>query len=224
MQRIKICIDVARGLAFLHKYETVDHGVLHSDIKSGSILLDSKWNAKISNLELASNVWKFELWKHGGDDYGSLGFMDPTRKDFVTRESDWYSFGVLLLEMFCGRFAWDLEPWSFYEDAYDSCASIEDFINQVAFQGIKEQISAESCHVFFKVALHCGHNKDGRGVSEVLEKALEAQACEDHEIWEPKLPRDYQEIFESSKIEVRLYSNRALMAYGFPFNAFVSKL
>ncbi|GJZ73481.1 kinase-like domain, phloem protein 2-like protein [Tanacetum coccineum] len=84
MQRIKICIDVARGLAFLHKYETVDHGVLHSDIKSGSILLDSKWNAKISNLELASNVWKFEQWKHGGDDYGSLGFMDPTRKDFVT--------------------------------------------------------------------------------------------------------------------------------------------
>ncbi|PWA69293.1 protein kinase-like domain, Phloem protein 2-like protein [Artemisia annua] len=83
MQRIKICIDVATGLAFLHKggvAESYINEMIHSDIKSGSILLDAEWNAKISNLELASRDWKFEQWKHDGDDYGSLGFMDPTRK------------------------------------------------------------------------------------------------------------------------------------------------
>ncbi|GJW57132.1 kinase-like domain, phloem protein 2-like protein [Tanacetum coccineum] len=197
MQRIKICIDIATGLRFLRKGD-----MLHSDIKSGSIILDDKWKAKISDLELASKEWKLEQWKHGGDDYGSLGFMDPTRKNYVTTESDWYSFSMILLEMLCGRFAWDLEPWSFYEDASDKCASIEDFINKVAFEGIKEQISAKSFGEFFKVALQCSDtDMYGWRVSERLEKALEAQACEDHEIWEPKLPIDYQEILESSKIE-----------------------
>ncbi|GKB01510.1 kinase-like domain, phloem protein 2-like protein [Tanacetum coccineum] len=179
MQRMNICIDVAMGLDFLHKLddETKAYGMLHSDIKSGSILLDAKWSAKISNLELASWKLNIEQWKHGGDDYGSLGFMDPTRKDYVTRESDWYSFSMILLEMFCGRSAKDLEPWSFYKDTFVRCASIEDFINQVAFKGIKEQITARSCDIFLKVALQCGLSKDGGRVSERLETALEAQAC-----------------------------------------------
>ena len=175
MQRIKICIDMASGLSFLHKKDDAD-SMIHSDIKSGSILLDAEWNAKISNLELASSDWKAEQWKHDGDDYGSLGFMDPTRKVYVEKESDWYSFSRILLEMFCGRFAKDLEPWSFYKDTFDTCASIEDFINQVAFEGIKEQISAKSCDIFFKVALYCAEDKDDWRVIERLEKALEAQA------------------------------------------------
>ncbi|GKC04450.1 kinase-like domain, phloem protein 2-like protein, partial [Tanacetum coccineum] len=217
MQRINICIDVASGLASLHKVGVRENNwMVHSDIKSCSILLDAEWNAKISNLELASNRVNREQWKHGGDDCGSLGFMDPTRKNYVTQESDWYSFSMILLEMFCGRSAKDLEPWSFYKDTFARCASIEDFINQVAFEGIKEQISAKSCDIFFKVALQCGEDKDGWCVIERLEKALEAQACEDHEIWEPKLPTDYQEIFDSSKIkedheiEVRKYSKKRL--------------
>ena len=179
MQRIKICIDVASGLAFLHKggvTESRINWMVHSDIKSGSILLDAEWNAKISNLELASSEWKREQWKHDGDDYGSLGFMDPTRKVYVEKESDWYSFSRILLEMFCGRFAKDLEPWSFYKDKFATCASIEDFINKVAFEGIKEQISAKSCNIFFKVALYCAEDKDDWRVIARLEKALEAQA------------------------------------------------
>ncbi|PWA96206.1 serine/threonine-protein kinase, active site protein [Artemisia annua] len=207
MQRIKICIDMASGLSFLHK-EDDQNGMIHSDIKSGSILLDAEWNAKISNLELASTDWKAEKWKHDGDDYGSLGFMDPTRKVYVEKESDWYSFSMILLEMFCGRYAKDLEPWSFYTDKFATCASIEDFINQVAFEGMKEQISAESCDIFFKFALECGKDKDGWHVIGRLEKALGAQ--EDHEIWEPKLPRDYQKILKSSKIEVTGYSKKGL--------------
>ncbi|PWA53575.1 protein kinase-like domain, Phloem protein 2-like protein [Artemisia annua] len=180
MQRIKLSIDVATGLAFLQKGGVTESRMnesLHSDIKSGSILLDAEWKAKISNLELASRYLKFEQWKHDGDDYGSLGFMDPTRKVYVTKESDWYSFSMVLLEMFCGRYAKDLEPWSFYEDTFARCASIEDFINEVAFEGIKEQISPVSCKKFFKVALQCGQDKNGRRVIQRLEEALQAQAC-----------------------------------------------
>ena len=110
---------MASGLSFLHK-EDDTNGMIHSDIKSGSILLDAEWNAKISNLELASPDWKVANWKHDGDDYGSLGFMDPERKGYVTRKSDWYSFSRILLEMFCGRYAKDLKPWSFYNTTPDT--------------------------------------------------------------------------------------------------------
>ncbi|GKE45233.1 kinase-like domain, phloem protein 2-like protein [Tanacetum coccineum] len=50
MQRIKICIDVATGLAFLHEGGVAKirtDKMIHSDIKSGSIVLDAEWNAKI---------------------------------------------------------------------------------------------------------------------------------------------------------------------------------
>ncbi|GJZ35644.1 kinase-like domain, phloem protein 2-like protein [Tanacetum coccineum] len=147
MQRINICIDVARGLAFLQRGGVTgedDKAMIHGDIKSGSILLDAEWNAKISNLELASSKWKPEKWKHD--------------------------------EMFSGRFAWELEPLSFYKDKYGRCDPT-DLINQVAFDGIKEQISANSCEKLFGVALYCGAYKGNRAVIEKLEEALQAQAC-----------------------------------------------
>ncbi|GJX89437.1 kinase-like domain, phloem protein 2-like protein [Tanacetum coccineum] len=64
---VRICIDVATGLAFLH--------MVHSDIKSGSILLDAKWNAKISNLELASNVFTTRKSRTSDQDPQHLKFF-----------------------------------------------------------------------------------------------------------------------------------------------------
>ncbi|GJT94312.1 kinase-like domain, phloem protein 2-like protein [Tanacetum coccineum] len=184
MQRMKICIDIVTELGFLHKGYMV-----HSDIKSASILLN-KWNAKIYDMKLASNAWNTKQWKHSCDDYGSLGFMNPEMENYVTVESDWYLLCMILLETFCGRFTKDLEPWGFCKNTLVRCASIEYFINQVAFDGIKEQINGKSCNKFFKVAFQCGKVIESPWrVSESLDKALEAQ--EDHEIWEPKLPIDY---------------------------------
>ncbi|GKA63971.1 kinase-like domain, phloem protein 2-like protein [Tanacetum coccineum] len=203
MQRMKICVDIATELGFLHKGYMV-----YSDIKSGSILLN-KWNAKIYDMELASNAWNTKQWKHSGDDYGSLGFMNPKRENYVIVESDWYLLCMILLEMFYGRFAKDLEPWGFCKNTLVRCASIEYFIDHVAFDGIKEQINAKSCNKFFKVAFQCGKDIESPWrVSKSLDKALEAQ--EDHEIWEPKLPIDYQGILDSSKIYVRKYSKKRL--------------
>ncbi|MFS7928732.1 putative protein kinase RLK-Pelle-DLSV family [Helianthus anomalus] len=50
IQRLKICIGAARGLAYLHNPgKTTQQRVLHLDIKSSNILLDENWNAKISD-------------------------------------------------------------------------------------------------------------------------------------------------------------------------------
>lgn len=49
--RTKICIGIARGLAFLH--EDIQPHVVHRDIKASNVLLDKDLTAKISDFGLA---------------------------------------------------------------------------------------------------------------------------------------------------------------------------
>lgn len=49
--RMKICLGIARGLAFLHEETRLK--IVHRDIKTSNILLDKDLNAKISDFGLA---------------------------------------------------------------------------------------------------------------------------------------------------------------------------
>lgn len=49
--RRKICLGIAKGLAFLHEESRLK--VVHRDIKATNILLDKDLNAKISDFGLA---------------------------------------------------------------------------------------------------------------------------------------------------------------------------
>ena len=49
--RHKICVGIAKGLAFLHEESTLR--VVHRDIKTTNILLDRDLNPKISDFGLA---------------------------------------------------------------------------------------------------------------------------------------------------------------------------
>ncbi|KAL6492705.1 Serine/threonine-protein kinase pcrk1 [Orobanche gracilis] len=49
--RLKIALDSARGLAYLH--EEMDFQIIFRDFKSSNILLDEQWNAKLSDFGLA---------------------------------------------------------------------------------------------------------------------------------------------------------------------------
>ncbi|KAL2504135.1 Protein LYK5 [Abeliophyllum distichum] len=50
-QRIRIALDVANGLLYLHNFTKPAY--VHSNIKSSNILLDVKMRAKIANFSLA---------------------------------------------------------------------------------------------------------------------------------------------------------------------------
>ncbi|URD94797.1 serine threonine-protein kinase [Musa troglodytarum] len=105
--RLKIAIGAARGLAFLH---TSEKEVIYRDFKAANILLDSNYNAKLSDFGLAKNG------PIDGDTHittrimGTFGYAAPEylATGHLYVKSDVYGFGVVLLEMLTGLRAVDI--------------------------------------------------------------------------------------------------------------------
>ncbi|KAG2291534.1 hypothetical protein Bca52824_038203 [Brassica carinata] len=108
IQRLKIAVDVARGLNYLH----FDRAVPHGNLKATNILLEGEeLNARVSDYCL------HRLMTQAGTveqilDAGILGYRAPelaaSRKPLPSFKADVYAFGVILLEILTGRCAGDV--------------------------------------------------------------------------------------------------------------------
>ncbi|KAI8567407.1 hypothetical protein RHMOL_Rhmol02G0119700 [Rhododendron molle] len=100
--RLKICIGIARGLAFLH--EESRFKVVHRDIKATNVLLDGNLNPKISDFGLA-RLNEDEKTHISTRVAGTIGYMAPEYAlwGYLTYKADVYSFGVVALEIISGK-------------------------------------------------------------------------------------------------------------------------
>ncbi|KAK4425180.1 Receptor-like cytoplasmic kinase [Sesamum alatum] len=100
--RIKVALGAAKGLAYLHSPEAK---VIYRDFKSSNILLDSNYNAKLSDFGLAKDGPMDGKSHVSTRVMGTYGYAAPEymATGHLTARSDVYSFGVVLLEMLTGR-------------------------------------------------------------------------------------------------------------------------
>ncbi|XP_052177836.1 probable leucine-rich repeat receptor-like serine/threonine-protein kinase At3g14840 isoform X2 [Diospyros lotus] len=100
--RYKICIGIARGLAFLHEESRLK--IVQRDIKATNVLLDKNLNPKISDFGLA----KFDEEDNTHISTriaGTYGYIAPeyAMHGYLTDKADVYSFGIVALEIVSGR-------------------------------------------------------------------------------------------------------------------------
>ncbi|KAI8534158.1 hypothetical protein RHMOL_Rhmol10G0067300 [Rhododendron molle] len=161
-QRMKICIGAARGLDYLHT--GTRRGIIHRDVKTTNILLDKDWVAKISDFGLCKVGTTSHSHSHVSTDVkGTFGYLDPeyflTRR--LTKKSDVYAFGVVLLEVLCGRPSVDMR----LEEEKRSLALWaqqcikEEKLDQLIDQSLRDQISPKCLQVFCDVANKCLHSR-----------------------------------------------------------------
>ncbi|XP_047057989.1 putative leucine-rich repeat receptor-like serine/threonine-protein kinase At2g19230 [Lolium rigidum] len=102
-QRLKILLDSAQGLEYLHKACTPP--LIHRDVKTANILLNGNLEAKIADFGL-SKAFDNDLQSHVSTRVvGTPGYLDPEYYTSfqLSEKSDVYSFGIVLLEVVTGQ-------------------------------------------------------------------------------------------------------------------------
>uniref|UniRef100_F6H520 non-specific serine/threonine protein kinase n=1 Tax=Vitis vinifera TaxID=29760 RepID=F6H520_VITVI len=99
VQRLKIMIDVASGLEYLH--HDYSSPVVHCDLKPNNVLLDDDMVAHISDFGIAKLLMGSEFMKRTKT-LGTIGYMAPEygSEGIVSTKCDIYSFGIMLMETF----------------------------------------------------------------------------------------------------------------------------
>ncbi|GMH28950.1 hypothetical protein Nepgr_030793 [Nepenthes gracilis] len=100
--RFRVAYGTARGLAYLH-HECLEW-VIHCDIKPENILLDNKYEPKISDFGLAKLSQRGVTGSQVSRIRGTKGYMAPewAMNLPITAKVDVYSYGVVILELVKG--------------------------------------------------------------------------------------------------------------------------
>ncbi|KAK7264465.1 hypothetical protein RJT34_32074 [Clitoria ternatea] len=111
-KRFNIISCIARGILYLHQDSRLR--IIHRDLKTSNILLDSKLDAKISDFGLARTLLGDQVEANTNRVVGTYGYISPeyaVHGHFSTK-SDIFSYGVIVLEIISGkknRDFWDAE-------------------------------------------------------------------------------------------------------------------
>ncbi|CAI0426886.1 unnamed protein product, partial [Linum tenue] len=186
--RRHVSIGVARGIAYLH--EEVKPHVLHRDIKASNILLDDNFTPKVSDFGL-SRILRDNSSYVSTRVAGTLGYLAPEYavSGHLTRKSDVYGYGVLLMEIISGRSVvdFDIELGEHYlvQMAWSTYRAKK--LLQIVDPALNMNYSEEEALRFLKISLLCVQETAKRRpmMSTVVEMLRNEIELESYEISEP---------------------------------------
>ncbi|GAU41892.1 hypothetical protein TSUD_170030 [Trifolium subterraneum] len=168
-QRLEILLGAARGLHYLHT--GAKQNIIHRDVKSTNILLDEKWVAKVSDFGLSKVGPTGMSMTHVSTVVkGSIGYLDPEyyMRQRLTLKSDVHSFGVVLLEVLCGRPPLvrssdkkkaSLVSW--FQRCYKEDLIMEEMVDPF----IKDSITTECLKCYCQMVLSCLHDDGNQRIA-----------------------------------------------------------
>ncbi|KAJ4759234.1 Protein kinase superfamily protein [Rhynchospora pubera] len=120
--RLRIALDLAHGLQYIHEHTWPR--VVHKDIKSSNVLLDSRLHAKIANFGLAKTGHN-AVTTHI---IGTQGYIAPEylADGLVTTKMDVFAYGVVLLELLSGKEAVNAEGDALWAEAEKTIFNFRD--------------------------------------------------------------------------------------------------
>ncbi|KAF7129814.1 hypothetical protein RHSIM_Rhsim10G0139600 [Rhododendron simsii] len=154
-EKVKIAHDIARGIHYLH--DECETQIIHCVIKPQNILMDEHCCAKISDFGLAKLSKALDQTKTYTGIRGTRGYVAPEwhRKLPITVKADVYSFGIVLLEIICGRKCLDWsrrENEAVLEDWVYDCYEAKELGKLV---GEEEEVDMRRLERMVKVGLWC---------------------------------------------------------------------
>ncbi|KAL8117896.1 L-type lectin-domain containing receptor kinase IX.1-like [Apium graveolens] len=157
--RYKITLGFASALLYLH--EDSEQCVVHRDIKSSNIMLDSNFNLKLGDFGLA-RLMDNELGLKTTGLAGTIGYLAPEyiSTGRASKESDIYSFGVVILEIVTGRRSRDTlkdgeDEWGLLEWVWNLYGSAELLL--AVDRRLNKEFDARQVECLMIVGLWCAH-------------------------------------------------------------------
>ncbi|KAK9268612.1 hypothetical protein L1049_000369 [Liquidambar formosana] len=187
--RKKIAIGSARGLAFLH-HSCIPH-IIHRDMKSSNVLLDEKFEARVSDFGMARLVNALDTHLSVSTLAGTPGYVPPEyyQSFRCTTKGDVYSYGVILLELLSGKRP--IDPLEFGDDnnlvGWAKQLQREKRSNEILDSELMTQKSGEAeLYQYLKIAFECLDDRPFRRPTMIQVMAMfkELQTDTDNDILE----------------------------------------
>ncbi|XP_024371320.1 probable LRR receptor-like serine/threonine-protein kinase At5g48740 isoform X5 [Physcomitrium patens] len=189
-QRLTSVIGAAVGLEHLHR--GCEFNIIHRNVKSSNILLGPNYFSKVADFCLSKPASHNEKSLVGG----TAGYLDPEyfNTSQLTDRSDVFSFGVVLMEILCGRepLSSDSTPEEYNLVAWVRPALQDDIPKgdtSVVDKALRNQFVLQSLAIVANVALQCTE-KEGANRPSMTQVVRELRRAADIELLLPTGNKD----------------------------------